>query len=542
MTTVPNTKHEFYDLVVIGGGINGAAIARDASLRGLKVVLLEKNDFGSGASTKTSKLAHGGVRYLEQFQFSLVRESLKERSLLLKNASHLVKPLPFLLPVYSGDPRPLWQVHLGLFLYDYLAGKGDLPSHRKLDAEAVLKQVSGLKSQGLNGGCSYYDAQMLDNRIVIENILSAKKAGARVYNHTEVVGLIREEEKIVGVDFIDTMTNVAGSFFGKVVVNATGAWSAQIGGLEPNAEHCLPAPTKGVHFIVPKIVDGKALLLRAPQDGRVFFVLPWEQFSLVGTTDTFFDGDPDQLAIERDDSSYLLEALNSFFPDHPLTESSIIASFVGLRPLVMPDKKNPPSDIVREHVIQISKGGLVTILGGKYTTHRLVAEEVVDTVIKELKTEKPYASCVTANQPLPGASGPYSLAEVKEQLKVAGLNTPLVDHLLNTYGTASLIILQMMTNDPHEAETICPSHPHVFAELTYGVNVEHVKTLEDWFARRTTIAYTPCNGVDCMDRVAEKLATLLGWTNDQTSHQKELYKASIPKICHPSSTLYALKT
>jgi glycerol-3-phosphate dehydrogenase len=504
--TAPFSNEELFDLVVIGGGINGAAIARDASLRKLKVVLLEKEDFGSGASSKTSKLAHGGVRYLEQFQFGLVRECLRERSLLLKNAPHLVKPLPFLLPVYAEDPHSLWKINLGLYLYDYLAGKTDFPRHQKLSPENILKEIPGLKSSGLKGGCSFYDAQMLDNRIVIENILSAEHAGAKVYNHTEVTDLIREQGQIIGVVFFNSLTGEKGKFFGKAIVNASGAWSGKIGEMEPGIVHCTPAPTKGVHLIVPRMISNTALLLRAPQDGRVFFVLPWGEYNLIGTTDTFYDGNPDHLTVTTEDRNYLLEAFNAYFPDKPLEDSSVISSFAGLRPLVAPEREKFASDIVREHVIQVSTGGLITVLGGKYTTHRLVAENVVDVVMRRLKC---FAPCTTKNTPLPGASGPYSLDEVKEKLKTAGLDVILMNHLLNTYGTVSLNILEIMRSDGKESEVVCSGHPHVFAEITYGVKVEHVKTPEDWFLRRTTMICPFGSKNECIERVTRKLSTLL---------------------------------
>lgn len=527
MNLAQNNFHELYDLVVIGGGINGVAIARDAALRNLKVILLEKSDFGCGASTKTSKLAHGGIRYLEQFQFSLVKESLKERSLLLKNAPHLVKPLPFLFPVYSKDPYSLWQINLGLFVYDYLAGKNGLPRHQRINAQAILKEIPDLKSEGLSGGCFYYDAQMFDNRIVIETLISAENAGARVYNHSEVVDLIKDHHQIVGVVVHNAFSGKIEHIYGKTVVNATGAWSATISKMEPQAEHCLPAPTKGVHLIVPQIIANTALILRAPQDGRVFFVLPWEQYSLVGTTDTFFEGDIDKPSIDSQDCHYLLTALNAFFPEKQFTESSVISAFVGLRPLIAPNKRNSPSDIVREHAIQVSEGGLVTILGGKYTTHRKIAEEVVDAII-HLKSDKKAISCRTNSEPLPGASGPYLLSDVKNKLIAAGMQKALVYHLLNTYGTLSLKILDIMREYPEEAKQICMGHPHIFAEITYSVYFEHVKTISDWFLRRTTIAYTPCQGKRCASRVADKLAVLLGWSRQRAQEEIALYLSSLP--------------
>lgn len=499
---------ELYDLIVIGGGINGAAIARDAALRKLKVVLLEKNDFGSGASSNTSKLVHGGLRYLERFQFSLVRESLKERALLLKNAPHLVRPLPFLLPVYSEDPHSLWKINLGLFLYDCLAPNKDLPKHRRLSPAGILQQVSGLRDHGLQGGCSYYDAQMMDNRIVIENILSAEREGALVYNHRQVTGLIKEKNEIQGVAFLDSLTGEKGELQGKVIVNATGAWSTMIGEMEPNIEHCCLTPTKGVHLVIPKIVSDTALLLRAPQDGRVFFILPWDKFNLVGTTDTLYQGSPDQLVVDAGDRHYLLDALNAYFPGKQITESSIIASFVGLRPLVSPEVTRSPSDILREHVIQVSKGGLITILGGKYTTHRLIAEEVVDTVVIKQKSQNAFLPCTTAIKLFPGASGRYSLEEVQEKLENAGLSDELTFHLLNTYGTASLDILEIMLLNRDEAEPICECCPHVFAEVTYGFKNEHLKTIGDWFLRNPVFTYSTSLAAEWTERISKKLALL----------------------------------
>lgn len=506
MTTLhPNSEQ--YDLVVIGGGINGAAIARDAALRGMKVILLEKEDFGSGASTKTSKLAHGGVRYLEHFQLRLVKESLRERELLLKNASHLVKPLSFILPIYSNDPHPLWQIHAGLFLYDCLGGNKSLPRHRKLDAKNLLQAVSGLKSDGLLGGCSYFDAQMQDHRILIENIVSAAQAGATVCNYTEVIDLIHGEKSIEGVRFREVMTNRTGEIYGRVIVNVTGAWSANISSKEPNVEHCLPAPTKGIHIVIPQINAEEALLLRAPQDERVFFIMPWGKFSLVGTTDTFFDGDPDHIKIETFDTRYLLDAVNAFFPEAHLVESSVIASFAGLRPLVAPNGHRSPSDIARECAIQISKGGLITVLGGKYTTHRQIAEDVVDKVAAKIKGKR-FLPCMTAQLPLPGAIGIEKQGLVKQKLEAAGLPDETVIHLLNTYGMNSLAVLERITENPSEAERICAKHPHIWAELTYSIQNEYVKTAADWLERRTEIAYLSGGDKTCENRVKERLFDL----------------------------------
>lgn len=486
MTVLPTNQEELYDLIIIGGGINGAAIARDAALRKLKVVLLEKNDFGSGASSKTSKLAHGGVRYLEQWQFGLVRESLHERTLLLKNAPHLVKPLPFLMPVYAQDPHSLWKINLGLHIYDLLAGDNDLPKHRRLNSQEILKQIPELRITGLKGGCSFHDAQMLDNRIVIENIVSAERAGAKVFNHTEVTRLIRKNGRIQGVVCNRSLTGQQENIHGKIVVNATGAWSDHIGEMEPNATHCKPSPTKGVHLLVPKLIHtNQALLLRAPQDGRVFFILPWGEFSMIGTTDTFYEGDPDHLVVDSVDVNYLLEAAKAFLPEKRLTEEMIVSSFAGLRPLVSQNVSSP-SAIFREHVIQTSEGGLITLLGGKFTTHRLIAEEVVDQVMKNLKRSCP---SLTKHLPLPGAAGPYSLAEVGDKLRSENLSDYITSYLLNIYGTCSLRIWEIMKEEPQSAKLLHKDFPHTYAELIYAVDVEHVRTFKDWLHRSTSKEY-----------------------------------------------------
>ncbi|MEI8366425.1 MAG: glycerol-3-phosphate dehydrogenase/oxidase [Parachlamydiaceae bacterium] len=510
-----------YDLVVIGGGINGAAIARDAAMRGLSVVLLEKEDFGYGASTKTSKLAHGGIRYLEQLQFSLVRESLRERALLMKNAPHLVHPLPFIYPVYDADARPLWQIHLGLFLYDFLGGWGTFPRHRKLSVEEIVKQFPGIRSEGLQGGCLYYDAQMLDHRIVIENIIAAERSGALIHNYAEVLAITvsKLNDRVNGVRFCHRETGLIETIPCRSVVNATGAWSEQLAAMTLgtlNKRTCHVAPTKGVHMIIPQVADGTAIVLHTPQDKRVFFVIPWEKNSLVGTTDTFYEGNPDAVAVEKVDCNYLLTAVQAYFPQ---LQPTVLASFAGLRPLVAPVKGNAsPSDIIREHVVETSPEGITTILGGKFTTHRCIAESVVDKVVNDLKVKKQCRPCETATIPLPGAN-----MTIKSQLQATNLGAEVVEHLVSTYGALSTLILEILEINPTAAHRICDGHPHIVAELIYVVKYEHVKTIGDWLHRRTSIATTPpCCGQRCLEATADILAILLGWSQERKSHEMTL--------------------
>lgn len=496
---------QVYDLVVIGGGINGAAIARDAALRGLKVILLEKTDFGAGASTKTSKLAHGGLRYLEQYELGLVKESLYERNLLLKNAPHLVHPLKFVYPVYTHSIRPLWQVNLGLYLYDFFARNSGLPSHRKLTKEQIIKEFPGIQSENLVGGCTYYDAQMKDNRLVIENVLAAEQSGATVLNYATVTNFLWNQGRIEGVLFRHYGKGNEIPIRTKLVVNATGAWSNGIADLEPGVQHCRAAPTKGVHLVVPKIFD-IGLILRAPQDGRIFFVLPWEEYSLIGATDTFFSDDPETMIVNEVDIDYLLEAFCYHFPHKNMNRSLIISTFAGLRPLVANHQIKKPSLVSRDYAIQVSEGGMITVLGGKYTTYRRVAEEVVNGVIGQIDSSENFRSCSTEETPLPGAI--IDASHLEKELGQVGLKKMQIDHLLQNYGQLARHILEIIKKNPSESQQICSEHPHIYAELTYTIMFEHVKQPEDWFYRRTSIAYSPCGGRNCLENVVEKLASI----------------------------------
>lgn len=499
------------DLVIIGGGINGASIARDAALRGIKVVLLEKADFASGASSKTSKLAHGGLRYLENFQFSLVRESIIERSLLLKNAPHLVHPLPFILPVYKEDPHSRLMIHLGLYLYDHLGGSNPLPKHHQLSIEEIQNEFPFLNEDQLVGGCHYLDAQMQDNRLVIENILAAEAAGAQSFNYLPVIKILTSNEKTSGVLYRDPISQTLKEITCDIIVNATGAWSSEI--IQLDQERCQSknesetdnnekkenhsvAPSKGVHIVIPEISSTTALLLHAPQDKRVFFVIPWNGYSLVGTTDTFYHGDPDEIRVDDCDRDYLLTALKSFFPDLKLDQNSIISEFVGLRPLVSTDANHSThasaSELKRSHAITISKSGLITISGGKHTTHRKIAEDVVDVVVQELtqKNAKQYDPCTTMNKPLPGAIGIEQLETIEKELLKLGLSQSQVAHLIHTYGMLAKHILDIIKSDQSQLQPVYPDYPYIQAEWTYVQAFEHAKTIDDWLYRRTSLAYT----------------------------------------------------
>lgn len=481
-----------YDLAILGGGINGVAIARDAAQRGLKTILFESRDFGSGASSKSSKLAHGGLRYLSHFSFGLVKESLRERARLKANAPHLVKPLPFLYPVYKGDRYPNWMVKLGLSLYDWLSPKED-PTHLNLTPSQLIALQPSLTPKGLKGGCLYYDALMQDNRLVIENMLSAQQEGAILHNHTEVTHIAKTHEGF-------QITSPLGMIHAKCLVNATGAWSNLTRTFLKLPEAIDVFPTKGVHLVLPQIHPSHALALTAPQDGRLFFLIPWLGYSLIGTTDTPFKGDPAQVSVEPADQQYLLTALRHYFPD--LKDDRVIASFAGLRPLISATASSP-SSISREHRLHLSEG-ILTILGGKYTTYRQIAEEAVDQAVRFLGQKT--LPCRTGEAPLFGAKDNFW-----ENMSAKDLEAIAEKHLLafdqlkrlcSQYGSATDQILERIRQNPSTSKQICTHHPHLFAELSYAIEVEKAKCPEDWTHRRTSIAYTSCGGRSCLESIS----------------------------------------
>lgn len=463
-----------YDLCIIGGGINGVAIARDAALRGMKVILLEKQDFGSGASSKSSKLAHGGLRYLQQYDFKLVRECLHERNLLLQNAPGLVKPLPFILPVYAGGANPLWKIKLGLFLYDLLAWGSPMPRFSSLTNETIHKKFPALKQEGLQGGCQYYDAMMEDARIVIENMVSAEKAGAEMYNYHPVEKMHFENGRVKGVQ------TSKGLIEADLVINTTGAWCRELFAQQDINTRYSIAPTKGIHLLLDSVNDTFGLTLAHPKDGRIFFVLPWKGYSLIGTTDTYYNDAADAVSVEKEDEKYLLDAFNHYFPG---LKPTVHASFAGLRPLYK-FKEDSPSNIPREHIIDQEIPGLFSILGGKYTSYRELAQEVVD--LAEKKLGRSFLPCATKKEPL---------IQVPEK----------GDSLDERYGTeAAEEIRTIIRNNPEEGKQLCPHHPQVLAEVTYAIQKEKAQTPEDWYFRRTSIGYSACAGKDSFDLVQRK--------------------------------------
>jgi glycerol-3-phosphate dehydrogenase len=386
----------YYDLIIIGGGINGAACARDAVLRGFSVCLFEKNTMGSGTSSRSSKLAHGGLRYLENFEFRMVQETLHERDLLLKLAPHYVKPLPFIYPVYDFSSRPLWKVKIGMWLYQFLAKSLIVPGYQLLSNETIKQYCPALSQKGLKGGALYYDAQLQDQALVVANMNDARSLGVDVYEQAKVIGFIKESGKVQGVKV--RIKEGIYEVFARQILNTSGPWMNEISRLDDESLKPLVAPTKGSHIVVKNFGLNYALTLESPIDKRIFFMLPWQNQVLIGTTDTAFNGDPDRVEPSSEEVNYLLQSANGYLNAVILTEADIIGRFAGLRPLAYSQKGE--SSRSRDFSITQSNSGLIHLFGGKYTSYRLMAEETIDYIVSRFSDQSKFLPCTTHQREL----------------------------------------------------------------------------------------------------------------------------------------------
>ncbi|RKZ13184.1 glycerol-3-phosphate dehydrogenase [bacterium] len=469
------------DLIIIGGGIHGAGVARDAARRGLSVSLFEQNDFGSATSSASSKLVHGGLRYLEQLRLRLVRESLVERSTLTRIAGHLVRPLPFLAPIYDDAPRSKVWMGAGLWLYDLLATGHSLGRHRWLDAEDVLQLEPSLNATGLRGAYLFYDAQMNDARLCLENILSARQHGAQVCNYTRVDELIVEDRRVCGVRLQDGREMRAG-----VVLNAAGPWASSVASGQALSDPVKPRLSRGSHIITRPLTRGHALLLSSPRDGRVFFVMPYKGRSLIGTTEVDHHDSFDSLQATPGEINYLIEETNLRLGKAELDTADVLFSFAGVRALG-PDESSDTGQLSREAVVYDDAPGLISILGGKYTTYRAVAERVTDRVQRELGQRA--TDCFTATETLPGGESPpledyFTMAERILTTRYAGLEVEQLRYLVQTYGSRHQDVLRQVSDDPAALAPIEPGLPFTPVEIRYAVHEEMAQTLEDILRRR----------------------------------------------------------
>jgi glycerol-3-phosphate dehydrogenase len=517
-----------FDIIVIGGGITGAGVARDAALRGLSTLLLEKRDYSSGVSSKTTRLVHGGLRYLANFEIDLVAEALRERAVLRKQAPYLITPMPILIPIYRGDPHGRAAISVGIHLYELLSREKDLPHYFTSGTDRTLIMEPRLNQDGLKGSALFYDHQIiLPERLVIENIISARDAGAAVLNYMAAEKISEAGDGVV-VRARDTMTGTAGTYRAKVLINAGGPWVDDVRKAGGIGSRKIISPTKGIHLIMPKLSEQS--LFVASKDGRMFFIIPMDKWSLIGTTDTKYDGDLDEVHADAADVDYLLNESRRVLPGLNLTRDSILYTYAGIRPLAFAGEQE--SRISRKHRVipEGRTGRIITIAGGKYTTYRNMAEDVVDAACRKLGSK---AACETDRRPLAG-SLPVRLDEyLKEIVPQLAKRFPVfpetVRHLVHFYGARAEKVLQLTHDDPRLAEAISPESRDIYAQVLYGVREEGAKTISDIVLRRMHLGITSSRGGPQASKIAETAARELGWSNDEKKHRVEAFMNDLAK-------------
>ncbi|MDJ1135942.1 glycerol-3-phosphate dehydrogenase/oxidase [Streptomyces iconiensis] len=517
------------DVLVVGGGVVGAGTALDAVTRGLSTGIIEARDWASGTSSRSSKLIHGGLRYLEMLDFALVREALKERGLLLERlAPHLVKPVPFLYPLKHKGWERLY-AGTGVAMYDAMSlssghGRG-LPTHRHLTRRHALRVSPALKKDALVGALQYYDAQVDDARYVATLVRTAAEYGALAANRARVVGFLREGERVVGARIQDLEQGGEFEVRARQVVNATGVWTDDTQGLIAERGQFHVRASKGIHLVVPKdrINSTTGLILRTEKS--VLFVIPWGRHWIIGTTDTDWDLDKAHPAASSADIDYLLDHLNSVL-SVPLTRDDVQGVYAGLRPLLA-GESDATSKLSREHTVAHPVPGLVVIAGGKYTTYRVMAKDAVDEAVHGL--DHRVAECVTEEVRLAGAEGYFALwngrARIAERY---GLHVARVEHLLNRYGAMADEVLDLIAADSKLGEPLPAADDYLKAEVVYACTHEGARHLDDVLTRRTRISIeTFDRGTLSARECAELMAPVLGWDADQIDREVSHYEKRV---------------
>lgn len=548
-----NVQQQF-DVIVIGGGSNGTAVARDAAMRGLNVALLEKDDFGYGTVSRSTRLIHGGLRYLELFEFGLVRESLREREILLRTAPHLVHPLAFFTPVYKHSPVGLFKLRIGMWLYDLLSWDKSMAKHKFLSQTAAVAAEPLLNDRNLLGAFVYYDGHVpMPERLCLEAAQQAARRGAVILNYARATSLGRRGDAFV-VGMHDELTGHNYELQALSVVNATGPWAdavneqllgtGKVGSLRTDVNSAAEPQTgggeqpgrlrhtKGIHLLVPKLSE-HAVVMLAEADGRLFFAIPWGAFTYIGTTDTDFSGDLDTVSAQSDEIRYLMEETQRVFPDADL--QAVHFTTAGVRPLVRDPKARREGQVSRKHLIvhHANEGlrGYFSVLGGKITNMRSVAEETVDDVIRYLDiTAEP---CTTRQTLFPGGMHP-DMNSLKQDLTHRyannGFEADTIGNLVDLYGSNAGAVLQLAIEDPSLAERVTPDGPDIWAQLAYGIRHEWIYTTADFLIRRTAIGLGPGMALSVAPEVARRLGTAYGRTKQQIAADVEAYERTTERM------------
>jgi glycerol-3-phosphate dehydrogenase len=526
--TLGRLAAERFDVLVIGGGITGAGAALDAASRGLRVALVEAQDLASGTSSRSSKLVHGGLRYLEQFDFKLVYEALRERDLLVsKLAPHLVKPVSFMYPLYKKVvERPY--VGAGLVLYDSLEGtKRPVPRHRHLSARSALKRAPGLSPDRLAGAMLYYDAQVDDARHTVTVARTAAAHSAVVATRASATGLLWNPEKtrVTGAQVLDEETGRQISVLADAVVVCAGVWTDLVYELAGVQAGYKVRMSKGVHIVVPRAAVDSSTGMIVRTEKSVLFFIPWGEHWIVGTTDTDWSGDRAEPAPSEEDIAYILAAANRVLAK-PLTRADVTGVYAGLRPLVEPATGNgakPTTKLSREHVVDVPVPGLVSIAGGKFTTYRLMARDVIDAAVADLDREVP--GSVTDQVPLLGADGLAAVQPAIGRLAEDYAVSPAtVEHLLNRYGSLAEEVLELTREERGLGVPLANGHPYLRAEVAYAVTHENALLVEDVLMRRTRLFIESADaGAAAAPDVAVIMGRLLGWSRRRRAAETRRY-------------------
>ena len=554
---IPNDIRDYpFDLIVIGAGINGAGIARDAAMRGLKVLLLDKGDISNGTTQWATRLIHGGLRYLEYYEIPLVRESLRDREILFHTAPHLVKPLGFMIPIYERAKHGPLMVRLGMIAYDVLSFDKSVGNHTMFGPEEALEREPGLNPEGLKGAAFYYDGQVeYAERIAVENAISAHEHGAVVLNYARVNRLIVEDAKVTGVEFADVLGGARYEVRAPVTVNVAGPWVDEVlRGMDSHgaSEKRMIGGTKGSHIIVdpfPGAPKGEALYVEARKDGRPYFIVPWNGRYLIGTTDLRYEGDLDNVVADEEEIAYLLEETNYVIPEANLSRDSVLFTYSGVRPLPF-QPEGAEGSVTRSHIIydhfrgrgvgtkksSIGEdtprvGGLISIVGGKLTTYRNLSRQTVDMVYEKLGHQAPASR--TDSAPLPGGATHDFGAFAAEFKATSGLADQLAERLLKLYGVRAPDVLEMAGDGPSLRMPLSASATVetgiIGAEVLYAFHHEIAQTLSDVLLRRTMVGMGPRVGLDVDEAAAQVAVEHLGWTEERARGEVEAFREYVER-------------
>ncbi len=534
---IDRLQREHFDILIIGGGITGAGIARDAAMRGFKTALIEKTDFAAGTSSKSSKLVHGGFRYLRSGHIGLVRQSLWERKLLMQLAPHLVIPHSSLIPVYRDSPYTPLQIRLGLTIYDLLSITRSIGSHKMLSRDELLQLQPDLRKTNLQAAGEYYDCTADDYRLLITNIQSAAEHGLVAANYIEARELLKKNGSSEGVLVYDRLIGNSFTVRSRIIVNATGPWSDDLRQELFGSGDTRLRLTKGVHIIVSRdsLPLHRIVMVTSIHDGRPLLSIPWKSFVILGTTDTDYTGDPDNIFTERDDVDYLLETFNHYFPEVNLNDDKIISTFAGLRPLIS-EKEKKASEVSREYDIYEAPENIFTIIGGKLTTYRLMAKDLVDKLTKRLdrnfERRAAYPKCRTHQVPLFGGDieryDSFAAEWTGRMVNDHAIDKETAIHLIETYGNTVHEVLSTCNETEGGFDRIHPSLPYLWGELDHSINYEMSVGLDDFLIRRTHIfSLSSDQGLSVSESIADRMAAKLNWSVEEKQKQIERYHHKI---------------